>query len=49
MEGLKEMCEELRTETGYSLMDCRMGLIRSNGDKQKAIYYIEKKLKRVLK
>jgi translation elongation factor EF-Ts len=45
----KEDCENLRKDTGYSLMDCKYGLIKANGDRIQALVYIQNKLKYVLK
>jgi hypothetical protein len=45
----KEDCEDLRKETGYSLMDCKYGLIKANGDRVNALIHIQNKLKHVLK
>ena len=36
----KKLCEELRAETGYSLMDCKMALSKFDYSKEKAIGYL---------
>jgi len=36
----KKLCEELRAETGHSLMDCKIALSKFDYSKEKAIGYL---------
>jgi translation elongation factor EF-Ts len=39
-KDIKKLCEELRAETGYSLMDCKMALSKFDYNKEKAAGYL---------
>jgi len=40
MEDIKILCKQLREKTGFSLMDCKMALIRFDYNEAKAIGYL---------